>query len=157
MEADDDFGQTLDWRGRPIKCRECDHSAMNSAGLCAKGKACIRDRRARRVDRFLAEHRDLADGYLDHPYFEVRACAAQYASIFRLPPLLDDPEPEVRAVTTMRLPTDRIRKMAFDPDTRVRVAAAARRIGRFSSICAMKATPLSVTSSQRARVHSASG
>ena len=126
MVADEDFGLALDWRGRVIKCRECDHFAMNNAGLCAKGKACIRDRRARRVDRFLGEHRELADSYLDHPYFEVRACAAQYASAFRLPPLLDDPEPEVRAVTTLRLPPDRVRRMAFDQDTRVRVAAAAR-------------------------------
>jgi hypothetical protein len=130
MELDDEFGQALDWRGRVIKCRECDHFAMNSAGLCAKGKACIRDRRARRVDRFLGEHRELADSYLDHPYFEVRACAAQYASAFRLPPLLDDPEPEVRAITTLRLPADRNRRMAFDKDSRVRVAAAARLEGK---------------------------
>lgn len=130
MEHEDEAGQAIDWRGLAIRCRECDHFAMNTAGLCARGRACIRDRRARRVDRFLGEHRELADGYLNHPYFEVRACAAQYASAFRLPPLLDDPEPEVRAVTTMRLPADRIRRMAFDPDSRVRVAAAARLEGR---------------------------
>ncbi|EIZ77328.1 LRV FeS4 cluster domain-containing protein [Novosphingobium sp. Rr 2-17] len=123
---DDDIERALDWRGKVIRCRECDHSALNREGLCAKGKSCIRDRRARRVDRFLRENLTLADSYLDHPYFEVRACAAQYASVFHLPPLLDDPEPEVRAVTTMRLPADRIRQMAFDEDTRVRVAAAAR-------------------------------
>jgi hypothetical protein len=43
-------------------------------GLYAKGKACIRDRR---VERFLRGNPDLADQYLDHPYFEVRAGAAR--------------------------------------------------------------------------------
>ena len=127
---EDEFGAALDWRGKPIRCRECDHLKMNEEGLCKKGKACIRDRRARRVDRFLQENKSLADSYLDHPYFEVRACAAQYASVFRLVPLLDDPEPEVRAVATMRLPNDRIARMVDDEDSRVRVAAAARLKGK---------------------------
>lgn len=124
--TDDDLGLALDWKGRPIRCRECDHQQINAMGLCAKGKACIRDRRARRVERFLKGNPDLADQYLDHPYFEVRAGAARYANLFRLPPLLADPEPEVRAMATLRLPEERIRHMIRDEDTDVRIAAASR-------------------------------
>ncbi|MBU3993392.1 MAG: FAD-binding protein [Alphaproteobacteria bacterium] len=128
--TEDDLAAALDWKGKPVRCRECEHLAINAAGLCAKGKACIRDRRARRVERFLRGNQELADHYLDHPYFEVRAGAARYANLFLLPPLLADPEAEVRAMATLRLPQERIKAMIHDPDTDVRIAAAARLTGR---------------------------
>ena len=127
---DDDLGAALDWTGKPIRCRECDHLSMNRQGLCAKGRACIRDRRARRVDRFLRGNLELADDYLEHPYFEVRAGAVRYATLFRLPAMLDDPEPEVRAMATLRLPREKVRHMLHDNDIDVRIAAASRLTGR---------------------------
>ena len=101
---------SLDWLGQPIRCRECDHVALNREGLCRKGAACVRDRRARRVDGFFRKHPELANDYLEHSYFEVRAVAARYASVMRLMPLLDDPEAEVRASAAMRLPMERVRR-----------------------------------------------
>ena len=59
----------LDWRGRPIRCRECSQVALNLEGLCRKGSSCVRDRRAKRVDLFFRGHPHLADSYLDHVYF----------------------------------------------------------------------------------------
>ncbi len=65
----------------------------------------MRDRRARRIDRFFKDNPPLANAYLNHE-FEVRAIAARYASVLRLPALLNVPEPEVRASAAMRLPED---------------------------------------------------
>ena len=81
----------LDWLGRPIRCRECAHSSLNREGLCRKGATCVRDRRARRIDRFFKDNPPLANAYLNHEYFEVCAIAARYASVLRLPALLNDP------------------------------------------------------------------
>ena len=125
----------LDWLGRPIRCRECDHAALNRQGLCRKGTACVRDRRARRVDGFFRSHPELANDYLQHSYFEVRAVAAKYASVMRLMPLLADPEPEVRAMAAMRLPVERVKALANDPEPRVRIALANRLEG--ASLVAM--------------------
>jgi hypothetical protein len=103
----DELSEALDWRGEPVRCRDCRHRAIQQRGLCRKGRACIRDRRTRRIERFLVEHSALADEYLDHPYFEVRSVAAKYANIFRLPPLLneflDDPESIIRELAYSRL------------------------------------------------------
>ncbi len=93
---------------------------------CAARAGLVRDRRAKRVDLFFRGHPHLADAYLDHVYFEVRARAARYASVLRLPPLLDDPEPEVRATAASRLPASRIGRLAHDPEPRVRIVIANR-------------------------------
>ncbi len=66
----------FDWQGRPVRCRDCRHQAVRRSGMCQKGETCVYDQRARRVDRFFANHPELADEYLTHPYFEVRAKAA---------------------------------------------------------------------------------
>jgi hypothetical protein len=122
--------ETLDWLGQPVRCRDCRHEAMHRDGRCRKGRACVRDRRAKRVERFFGEHSGLADDYLDHAYVEVRAIAVKYASPFRLPALLADSEPEVRAMAVLRLPADRVRPLAGDRDRRVRIAVASRVEGR---------------------------
>ena len=116
----------LDWQGQPVRCRDCDHVPLNREGLCRKGAACVRDRRARRVDGFFKKHPQLANDYLDHSYFEVRAVAAKYASLLRLQALLTDPEPEVRAMAAARLPTSRLGALARDPEPRVRIVLANR-------------------------------
>jgi len=116
----------LDWQGQPVRCRDCAHFSLNREGLCRKGAACVRDRRARRVDGFFKKHPQLANNYLDHSYFEVRAMAAKYASLLRLQTLLIDPEPEVRAMAAARLPTSRLGALARDPEPRVRIVLANR-------------------------------
>jgi hypothetical protein len=123
-DADPDT-DLLDWRGRPVRCRDCHHVTLNREGLCKKGSACVRDRRARRVDRFFKEHPQLANDYLDHSYFEVRSVAARHASVLRLPALLEDPEPDVRAAAALRLPASRISSLAHDIEPRVRIAVGA--------------------------------
>lgn len=33
MSDDDDFAAALDWKGKPVRCRECDHQSINAMGL----------------------------------------------------------------------------------------------------------------------------
>lgn len=122
--------ETLDWLGQPVRCRSCPHEVMHRDGRCRKGSACVRDRRAKRVERFFGEHPSLADDYLDHPYFEVRAIATKHANLFRIPAQLADAEPEVRAMAVLRLPGERVKALAWDTDRRVRIAVASRLEGR---------------------------
>jgi hypothetical protein len=118
--------EALDWLGRPVSCRDCPHEVIRSEARCDLGRICVRDRRARRIDRFFAANPGEADKYLIHPYFEARALAAKFASIFLLPPLLDDAEPDVRAMVAHRLPVSRIAHLRSDPDHKVRMVVAQR-------------------------------
>ena len=79
-------------------------SALLGTGLCRPKHACVNDRYARRIDRFFNWNPALANAYVAHPHFEVRAIAAKHASVFLLPPLLDDPEETVRWNAARRLP-----------------------------------------------------
>ena len=116
----------LDWQGLPVRCQDCPHEDIQAQGRCDLGKACVADRRGKRIDGFFARNPDLAGRYLAHPYFEVRTLAAKHASLFLIGPLLADPEPEVRAMAVMRLPPGRVRVLRTDPDRRVRMAVAQR-------------------------------
>lgn len=129
LDPMDTSSEALDWLGQPVSCRDCPHEAMHRDGRCRKGNSCVRDQRVRRVDRFFNEHPNLADAYLDHPYFEVRARAAKWGTVFRIPDLLEDPEPEVRAMAILRLPLSRVAHLANDPERRVRMAVASRMDG----------------------------
>ncbi len=100
-------GEALDWRGQPLSCSDCPHKEIRSEKSCDLGRICVRDRRARRIDRFFAANPGEAENYLTHPYFEARALAAKYAHVFVLAPLVDDPEPDVRAMVARRLPANR--------------------------------------------------
>lgn len=126
---DDDAPPAIDWLGNPVSCRDCPHEENRVSGLCDLGRACVRDLRARRIDRFFSINPGLADSYLDHPFFEVRSIAARYASPFRLLPLLSDVEPDVRAMAAIRLPASRVLALRSDPDRRVRIALARRLTG----------------------------
>ena len=99
--------ETLDWMGQAIDCATCAHAALAAAGSCEPGLTCVNDRRARRIERFFMAHRSLADDYLEHPYFEVRALAGRFCSVFRLQRLVNDAEPEPRASAALRLPLQR--------------------------------------------------
>jgi len=84
--------EAVDWQGAAIACDGCAHFAALAQGRCRLRHACVHDRYARRIDRFFDWNRELANHYVSHPHFEVRAIAAKHASVFLLTALLDDPE-----------------------------------------------------------------
>lgn len=121
-----DIDEAKDWRGAELDCAQCVHRALAEQGRCALQRACVQDRYARRIDRFFAWNPALADRHLTHPYFEVRAVAAKYASLFRLPGLLSDPDETVRWSAVARLPRRFLLRLREDPDREVRIRVARR-------------------------------
>ncbi|MGA8171451.1 MAG: 4Fe4S-binding leucine-rich repeat protein [Methylocystis sp.] len=119
-----EIDETLDWRGEEINCANCAHRHLLATGGCALRKACVHDRYARRMDRFFNLHPELADGYLAHPHFEVRAIAAKFANPFLLPRLLSDSDETVRWEAVRRLPRRYQRELRDDPHREVRIRVA---------------------------------
>ena len=119
-------GGVIDWTGKPFSCQDCPHQPMREQGRCVLGRICVRDQRAKRIDRFFAANAQFVGDYIDHPYFEIRTIAAKHANIFLLPRLMRDKDPEVRAMVAMRLPVSRVREMMDDADRKVRIACAMR-------------------------------
>ena len=78
----DDIDEALDWLGNEVDCTSCPHEPMLATGRCALKHACVNDRYARRIDRFFNWNPDLANSYVTHPHFEVRAIAAKHAAYF---------------------------------------------------------------------------
>lgn len=119
----------LDWQGGALDCTRCPYAALRGrageAG-CEPGRACMQDAYARRIDRFFSWHPALANEQLAHPYFEVRAIAARYADVFRLPALIDDPDEAVRLQVALRLPHAYLSRLAGDPHREVRIRVAQR-------------------------------
>ena len=95
-----------------------------AGGRCAFKHACVNDRYARRIDRFFAWNPSLANDYLAHPHFEVRAIAAKFADVFLLPPLLADPDEAVRWNAALRLPRRYLLLLRNDPHREVRIRVA---------------------------------
>ena len=117
------------WQGGPVDCSTCGHVEFRQRPGrlgCAPGHACVQDVYARRIDRFLRWHPELADDKLTHPYFEVRAIAARHCSVFRLPSLLGDPDETVRMQVALRLPLAQLSRLAHDPHREVRIRVAQR-------------------------------
>lgn len=124
------------WQGGPVDCSVCVHAPLRARqGVlgeeggkkgCEPGYACMQDAYARRIDRFFRWHPELADAQLDHPYFEVRAIAARYASVFRLTALVDDPDETVRLQVALRLPLAQLKRLAADAHREVRIRVALR-------------------------------
>jgi hypothetical protein len=117
------------WQGGEIDCAACPYTALlqRPARLgCVPGHACMQDVYARRVDRFFRWHPELSDEQLAHPYFEVRAIAARYGSVFRLTALMNDPDETVRLQVALRLPMAQLLKMVTDPHREVRIRVAFR-------------------------------
>ncbi|MDF3810976.1 MULTISPECIES: 4Fe4S-binding leucine-rich repeat protein [Rhodopseudomonas] len=119
-----DIDEAMDWRGEEVSCASCPHLALSAQGGCELKKACVQDRYARRIDRFFDWNRALADDYLAHPYFEVRAIAANYATVFLLPRMLDDPDETVRWCAARRLPKRYLLPLRSDPHREVRIRIA---------------------------------
>ena len=95
-----------------------------AGGRCVLKHACVQDRYARRIDRFFAWNPSLANDYLAHPHFEVRAIAAKFADVFLLPPLLADPDEAVRWNAALRLPGRYLLLLRNDPHREVRIRVA---------------------------------
>jgi len=116
----------VDWQGGALDCASCPHRQLLGAGRCQPAQACVADRYAKRIDRFFAWNPALADSYLAHPYFEVRAVAAKHATLFQLPGLLADPDETVRWSVAQRLPQRYLMQLRGDRDREVRIRVAAR-------------------------------
>ena len=117
----DDIDEARDWQGHEVDCTACAHLALNAAGGCSLRHACVNDRYARRIDRFFNWNPGLADAYLGHPHFEVRAIAAKFANLFLLPPLLGDADETVRWNAVRRLPKRYALQLRKDPHREVRM------------------------------------
>jgi LRV protein FeS4 cluster/Leucine rich repeat variant len=120
----DDIDEARDWQDKEIECGACSHQDMADVGRCRLKHACVHDRYARRIDRFFNWNPELANSYIVHPHFEVRAIAAKHASVFLLPPLLDDPEETVRWNAARRLPKRLVLRLRSDPHREVRIRIA---------------------------------
>jgi hypothetical protein len=118
-----------DWLGGAINCAGCVYCSWRDRPEpqgCVPGHACMQDAYARRIDRFFRWHPQCADEQLAHPYFEVRALAARYASIFKLPALIDDADETVRLQVALRLPQALLVRLLRDPHREVRLRVAQR-------------------------------
>ncbi len=120
----DDIDESIDWLGLPVSCKSCVHRDLLAGDLCRPKRACVHDRYARRIDRFFNQNPELANSYLTHPHFEVRAIAAKWANVFRLPALLDDPDETVRWNAVRRLPRRYLLALRADPHREVRIRVA---------------------------------
>ena len=114
------------WQGGELDCSACVHAALRAEGGCEPGRMCMQDAYARRIDRFFRSHPELANGHLEHDYFEVRAIAARHAEVFRLPALMDDPDETVRMQLALRLPQRLLLRLRSDPHREVRIRVAQR-------------------------------
>ena len=112
------------WQGGTLDCQGCVHAPLRAEGGCEPGRACMQDAYARRIDRFFRTHPALANQHLGHGYFEVRAVAARYAHVFRLPALMNDPDETVRLQLALRLPQRQLMLMRGDPHREVRIRVA---------------------------------
>ena len=119
-----DIDEAIDWLGSPVSCEGCEHESLLAEERCSPKHACIHDRYARRIDRFFARNPELANRYLDHPYFEVRAIATKFADVFALPALLNDPDEAVRWNAARRLPRRYLLDLRNDPHREVRIRVA---------------------------------
>jgi hypothetical protein len=124
--ADDTDIPVRDWQGAPLDCAACAHAALRAAGACEPGRSCVMDAYARRIDRFFRTHPALANDYLAHPYFEVRAIAVRHADLFRAAARRDDPDETVRLQLALRAPQGLLRRLRDDPHREVRIRVSWR-------------------------------
>ena len=88
--------KALDWQGREVCCAGCVHRELIREDRCRQKHICVQDRSPSRIEEFFKTNSGLANDFLTHPYFEVRAAAAKYADVFRLTALLNDEDESVR-------------------------------------------------------------
>jgi hypothetical protein len=102
----------------------CVHNELVLENRCWPSHICVQDRSPSRIELFFKTNPGLANEYLIHPYFEVRAAAAKFADIFYLTSLLADPDETVRWHAALRLPRRFLLRLRDDPHREVRARVA---------------------------------
>ncbi|WP_036263584.1 4Fe4S-binding leucine-rich repeat protein [Methylocapsa aurea] len=121
-----EIDEARDFAGKEIDCAACKYQNLQKQGKCQLKQACVKDRYARRIDRFFDWNPSLANDHLADPYFEARAVAAKHADIFRLPAMLADSDETVRWAAAARLPDSYLLRLRDDPHREVRIRVASR-------------------------------
>ena len=116
--------KALDWQGREVCCGGGDHRELIRDDRCRQKHVCVHDRSPQRIEQFFKNNPGLANKFLSHPYFEVRAAAAKYADVFRLTALLNDEDETVRWNAALRLPRRFLLRLRNDPHREVRIRVA---------------------------------
>ena len=116
--------KALDWQGREVCCKGCVHRELIHEERCRQKHVCVQDRSPSRIEEFFKTNPGLANDFLSHPYFEVRAAAAKYADVFRLTALLNDEDESVRWNAALRLPRRFLLRLRDDPHREVRIRIA---------------------------------
>jgi len=116
--------KALDWQGREVCCSGCVHRELTREDRCRQKHVCVQDRSPLRIEEFFKTNPGLANDFLEHPYFEVRAAAAKYADVFRLTALLNDEDETVRWNAALRLPRRFLLRLREDPHREVRIRVA---------------------------------
>ena len=113
--------KAMDWQGRKVCCTDCVHHELIREQRCRQKHICVHDRSPQRIEQFFRSNPGLANEFLSHPYFEVRAAAAKYADVFYLTALLSDEDESVRWNAAMRLPRRFLLRLRNDPHREVRI------------------------------------
>ncbi len=116
--------RALDWQGREVCCDGCVHHDLVGEQRCLHKHICVQDRSPSRIEQFFKTNPGLANEFLAHPYFEVRAAAAKFADVFHLTALLNDVDETVRWHAALRLPRRFLLRLRMDPHREVRVRVA---------------------------------
>ncbi len=116
--------KALDWQGREVCCTECVHRELTLEDRCKQQHVCVQDRSPLRIEEFFKTNPTLANEFLTHPYFEVRAAAAKHADVFRLTALLNDEDESVRWNAALRLPRRFLLRLREDDHREVRIRVA---------------------------------
>jgi|CZKF01.1.fsa_nt_gi hypothetical protein len=116
--------KALDWQGREVCCTGCVHRELIREERCRQKHVCVQDRSPSRIEEFFKTNPGLANDFLSHSYFEVRAAAAKYADVFRLTALLNDEDESVRWNAALRLPRRFLLRLRDDPHREVRIRIA---------------------------------
>jgi hypothetical protein len=121
--------KAMDWQGREVCCTGCVHRELIREQRCRQKHICVHDRSPQRIEQFFKNNPGLANEFLFHPYFEVRAAAAKYADVFHLTALLNDEDESVRWNAAIRLPRRFLLRLRDDPHREIRVRVASHLVG----------------------------
>jgi hypothetical protein len=116
--------KAMDWQGREVCCTGCVHRELIREERCRQKHICVHDRSPQRIEKFFKNNPGLANEFLSHPYFEVRAAAAKFADVFYLTALLNDDDESVRWNAALRLPRRFLLRLRNDPHREVRIRIA---------------------------------
>jgi hypothetical protein len=116
--------KAFDWQGHEVCCSGCVHRELTQEDRCKEKHICVQDRSPMRIQEFFKTNPGLANEFLSHPYFEVRAAAAKFADVFLLTALLTDEDESVRWNAALRLPGRFLLRLRDDHHREVRIRVA---------------------------------